>query len=541
MGKFNNFLSGTMQIIQLGQFVAGMIPRSAPKYEETPLENTSPMEGMASGEELAQYQYGKGGFYLGRTHSDHGQDFEVGISDDRHIFLVAGNASGKGRSILVQNALRWRGGLVAIDPKGELASITALRRGTKKEALGTGTNVRNFIGQEVVILDPFDECKGASRIYKKSYNPLTDIDIKTDAMQGQIKKLASACIVPEDGSNSHFSINGETLTAGTIEAVLLTQPKKNHTLSFVRQMLLKAFDGKDGLLEFLQDFDANGEKQTRLPADGLAAEAIGMLEEVVGSDEAGSFKTTLSKNWKWLSEPQMQRQVAVSDVSLKHAVQSGASLYVVVPPNRIADFKCWLRIILQTAFDAKIALGIDQPTQQTLFLIDEFPLLGRVQEIEQSAGFLRGFNCKLVPTIQNIGQIKTLYRDNWETFLGNAGAIIGFSTNDLETEKYLSDRMGKILAWETSFSVNSGASAQGMSGGSSHGKTASQAQRERAVRMPNEIHEQGARHTMRGFVVPADGKPFMVLRQNYDDIQGRGLFDSPQFIANWERRFRGKL
>jgi len=107
---FFGVVSDINQLIGLGQPLASILPRSTSEYEEPPLENTDPMAGMASGSELGQYRYERGFFYLDQIHPDHERDFQVGVGDDRHIFLVAGNASGKDRSILVQNALRWRGG-----------------------------------------------------------------------------------------------------------------------------------------------------------------------------------------------------------------------------------------------------------------------------------------------------------------------------------------------------------------------------------------------------------------------------------------------
>ena len=399
-----DFAGKFLQWVQVGVVLKNMIPRPPPEYQPPPLENTHPMEGMASGAEMEQYRHQAGAFYLGAVHPDHGATFDAGMKDDRHVFIVAGNAAGKGRSLIVQNALRWQGGLVCLDPKGELASITAMRRGTEEAAKGTGTSVRQFLGQQIAILDPFNETKGAAKVHQVRYNPLSDIDIHSEEGQGQIKKIASACIIPEEGKNSFFSESAETILAGTIEAVLLTYPKEKHTLSFVRKTLLHSFDD---LLDILQDIKPVSElreyKKTvdgkeklfrevqkprgRIPDDGLAAEAVGMLGDVLGTDEAGGFKTTLSRNLKWLSEPQIQRHVATSDVSLTKVVQNGGSVYVVVPPNRIDDFKSWIRIITQTAINAKIALGVNQTTQETLFMLDEFALLGTFKEIEKNAGF----------------------------------------------------------------------------------------------------------------------------------------------------------
>lgn len=530
------FLDKTLQLIQLTQAIASMMPQKAPEYRPPPLENTDPMEGMASGEELENYRYRKRAFYLGRINAEHKANFEAGISDDRHIFIVAGNAAGKGRTIIVQNSLRWRGGFVGLDPKGELASITAMRRGTAEQAKGTGTSVRHFLEQQVAILDPFGETIGAARIYKKCYNPLSEIDMTAPNATKLIKRIAAALIVPEKGESEHFSVIGEALIAGLLEVILLTQPKKNHNLSFLRHLALKPFED---LIKILKGEDAPN--KGRLPVDGLAADAIAALEETIGTNEGGGFKTTLIKNLKWLSEPIMRKHVSKSDFSLRDLVKKGGSVYIVTPPDQMKEYRNWLRVIIQTCISAKIELGVNQTTQPTLFMLDEFPLLGRMKEIEESAGYLRGYNCKLVCAIQNIGQVKILYQGNWETFLGNAGAIIGFSVNDLESEKYMSDRMGKIMAWETSYSINQGVNAQGMNGGMNEGKGVNQAQRERSVRFSNEIREQTARQTMRAFVIPADGKTLSIQRQNYDDIKGNGIFDSPQFCMDWEKKYGSKI
>ena len=549
-------VNGATQLIHLGQAVASMFPKSAPDYQPPPLENTDPMEGFSRGAELENYRYRPGSFYLGNIHPKHGQNFTAGVFDDRHVFMVAGNASGKGRSIIIQNALRWQGGFFGLDPKGELASITAMRRGTQSAAKGTGTSVRQFIGQQVAVLDPFGEVEGAARCYRVRYNPLADVDIHDENAQGFIRKIASSCIVPEEGNGKHFSESAETILAGVIEAVLLTLPKDRQTLPEVRKILILPFDEVVDVLEDKKPFSQLIEKRVmvdgveklfrekqksrgRIPADGLAAEAVGILRDMIGSDEANSFKTTLSRHLKWLSETKMKRHLEASDLSITDIVKTGGSVYVVVPPDRIRDFKSWLRIITRMAISAKISLGVYQETQPTLFMLDEFALLGHFEEIEASAGYLRGYNCKLACVIQNIGQVKKNYKENWETFLGNAGVILGFALNDSETEKYLSDRMGKILAWETSYSVTDGVSGQGLQGGVSGGKTTSQAQRERAVRMSNEIHEQAARGNMLAFAVPADGKPVIIQRQNYDDIPQSGIYDSPRFCQQWEENYRG--
>jgi len=215
-------------------------------------------------------------------------------------------------------------------------------------------------------------------------------------------------------------------------------------------------------------------------------------------------------------------------------MQEGWSVYVVLPPDQIADFKSWLRVIVRFALSAKMSLGTNQKGPQTLFLLDEFPALGHFKIIESAAAQMAGYGIKLAPIIQNIGQLKKLYRANWETFLGNAGAIIVWGLNDGETEKYISERLGRIIVLEASHGTSSGLNG-GLSG--SAGNSATVAPKERPVRFANEIHEQGSRETMRAFVIPASGKCFTIRRNDYMDIKTKGLFDSPNFISEWEKNF----
>ena len=515
------------QALQMAQMVSAMKPRKAASYEAPRLANTDPMEGMAAASELSRYQYKDGSFYLGDIHSDHGVNFKAGINDDRHIFLAAGNAGGKGRSIIINNLLRWEGGTVNLDLKGELCSITAMRRGTDETARGSGTSVRQFLEHEVIALDPFKQVEGAATVYRANYNPLGDIDIKSDNAQAQIKKIAAACVVPMEGKNQWISDDASIILGGAIEAVLATEKPVNQTLPFVAELVTGDFEK---LIDDLLSRD-------NLPVKGMAQAANRLLEDSLDGNERGYYKSCLVQNLIWLSEPQIREHLTASETSVKRIVQSGGDVFISVPPNRVDDLKGWLRLIVQTCINAKVELGVYQETTPTLFVLDEFAQLGKFAEIEKNAAFIRGYNCKMLCVIQNIGQIKQHYDKNWETFLGNAGAIIGFATNDLETEEYLANRTGKIMAWETSTSIGTSSSDQGIQGGTGNSKTVSQALRERQVRRHNEIHEECARDTMKGLVIPADGKPFFIQRKNYDDIPIKGIFDSPDFIRNWERNY----
>lgn len=483
------------------------------------------MLGFADKAELDRHGNTDGAFLLGRIHPDHGRNSPAAIKDDRHIFMVAGSRAGKGTTMIIPNLIDWRGGVFCIDPKGENASITAMRRGDSDEAKKTGTSVRNFLGQKVAILDPFGTVRGPARKYRVNYDPLSDIAIGSDEEADQIQTLAEAIVVAETGTGAHFSDSAETLLAGIIEAVLHTQhDPAQHTLAFCRA----AF--QSGIQKLKVYLDKTPETPGRLAKDAFA-----ILEDA-GEEEGGSFSTTLSRQLRWIADPRMQRHLSNNEFSLVDALRENASVYVCIPPSRIPRMKRWLRVILRIALDAKMNSPFEHEGQQTLFLLDEFSSLGHFQIIEDAAAYMAGYGIKLVPVIQNIGQVKKLYEKNWETFLGNAGGIIAWGLNDLETEKYVSDRLGQIRDFERSYGASTSRDAHGMTA-TGRSDSTNIGLKERNIRWPNEVHQEGAREHMRAFIVPASGAPFTVERVEYMKRDGEGVFDSPDFIAEWEKRF----
>lgn len=364
------------------------------------------MDGFATKDDLVGYRMTDGAFELGRIHRDHGVNHACGIEDDRGLFLKAGSRSGKGTSLIIPNLLGWRGGTFNFDPKGENASHTALRRATPEQAKGTGTAVRRFLGQKVAILDPMAAVRGPARALRVTYDPMQDIDIGTDLESEQILDIVDAMIIADGDSGSvHFNESVATLLAGAIEACLHKMDKPQHRLTTIVELFRQ---GLDGLEDFLDDVTT--------PA-GLASEAKAVLEGVEG-EERGGFASTASRQLKWLSDPRMQRHLTPSAFSLKRAVRENSSIYVCLPPGNIPRQKRWMRILTNLALKAKMDSPFDHHGPQSLFLLDEFNALGHFQVIEDAAGYMAGYGIKLVPVIQNIGQVK---KPSWS--FTQAGAV----------------------------------------------------------------------------------------------------------------------
>jgi type IV secretory pathway TraG/TraD family ATPase VirD4 len=77
-----------------------------------------------------------------------------------------------------------------------------------------------------------------------------------------------------------------------------------------------------------------------------------------------------------------------------------------------------------------------------LFLLDEFGTIGKLSEVSKAYGLMAGLGMVIWAFVQNFIQLKESYGEEWETFIGNASAIVCFGVMDEFTVQYLSKMLG---------------------------------------------------------------------------------------------------
>jgi len=90
------------------------------------------------------------------------------------------------------------------------------------------------------------------------------------------------------------------------------------------------------------------------------------------------------------------------------------------------------------------------------FLLDEFANVGRIPYFEQKLATMRKYEISATIILQNIGQIKNIYKDNYGTIIGNCDSLLFLGSNDPETLEYISKYLGEttIIKRNTSISKN---------------------------------------------------------------------------------------
>ena len=143
--------------------------------------------------------------------------------------------------------------------------------------------------------------------------------------------------------------------------------------------------------------------------------------------------------------PQIKAITDHDDMDLYTLGERTCALYAVIPDND-TTFNFFVSLLYSQAFQA-LYYSADQIHHGALpchvhFVLDEFaamPLPGFIRELAT----MRSRNISASTIIQNMAQIKELYKDSWETIPGNSDTILYLGGNEASTRKYISEALGK--------------------------------------------------------------------------------------------------
>lgn len=129
------------------------------------------------------------------------------------------------------------------------------------------------------------------------------------------------------------------------------------------------------------------------------------------------------------------------------------TIYLILPSDRISTFACVLRLLVEQSLTMNARNIVEKPKHPVLYILDEMPALGRLNMVEQAYGLMAGYSVQLWGIAQNVSQLKTIYGDNFETFIANAGVVSYFGSKDKMSADYFSDLCGVTTVWNFSSAI----------------------------------------------------------------------------------------
>jgi type IV secretion system protein VirD4 len=425
----------------------------------------------------------------------------VGVRDDRSMTTQAGSRAGKGRSVIIPDLLTYGGSMVVVDVKGENAMATARFRA-------------QVLGQKVYVIDPFRICAEVCVPYLARFNPLRAVSEDSVTIVEDAGSVADACIVPS-GGDAHWDETAkawaEAVSLHVVTSDLFKPEEK--TLVTVGDLIAgRRLEWNQLLIDMLAN-DA---------LDNFIAGAARAMKEKP-ERELGSILSNVRKNLKFLQYDSIRDVLSGHDFNLEDLKRGAITIYLVLPATRMATCSQLIRLFINQTLAAFERVRT-KPKIPAMLVIDEFPVLGRMQELENAIGQIAGLGLRIHTIVQDLGQIKALYKDRWESFMGNSGVLRFFGVADEFSANWISNYLGKttINVTDVGSTTAEQKNTQGASGFQ---------ERQQVVELLSaaEIRRIFARddHFNRQLVMIPGRRPYILQRANYDQHElFAGRFDS---------------
>jgi type IV secretion system protein VirD4 len=349
---------------------------------------------------------------------------------EAHLLSIAPTGGGKGLGAVFPNLLDYPGAILATDVKGENYAVTARYR-------------RKVLGQPVEALDPFGLVGGTAR-----YNPLDLIDPGRADAYDLARLIASMLVVPEPDRHEPFwEDEGASLIAAMVLYVALIADPKDRHLGTVRHQLTLSDKDFAALLAEMAATEA---------CSGLIRRAANRIRQKEARLLSGVLAST-NRHTELLDSPSLLRTLTASTFRMQDLKLAPQSIYLVLPPHHLRTHGRWLRLLVASALRVLTATP-GQPARNVLFLLDEFPVLGRMEVVEEAIAYARSYGISIWMLVQDLAQLREVYRSSWETLLANTRVKQAFGTADDTTAEYLSRLTGQATVRVETLNQSSGTS-----------------------------------------------------------------------------------
>lgn len=163
--------------------------------------------------------------------------------------------------------------------------------------------------------------------------------------------------------------------------------------------------------------------------------------------EQGSVTSSANAKFNLYRDPIIAKNTSCSEFVSTDVMNPNQPLtiYLVIPPNKVQDAIPLIRIFINYVLDRNMEsmkFSESKKKQRCLFLLDEFPQLGRIEKMETGMAIMAGYGLKVLLIAQDVNQVNKNYsKDN--SIISNCHIRIFYTPNDTETAKNICDFLGK--------------------------------------------------------------------------------------------------
>ncbi|CAK7035074.1 MAG: Protein VirD4 [Bacteroides sp.] len=386
------------------------------------------------------------------------------LSGHVHALLYAPTRSGKGVSVVIPNALAWKGSLVALDMKGEIWDTTA--------------GFRQAHGQECYLVS------FAPRDLKTwGWNPLFYISNDPHFRIDDIQKIGQMLFPNVQSESPIWQASSRALWLGL---VLLLMETKGSVVSLgeVARQLSQGDERLKNLVKERQESD-----------NPLSEECYLSLFDYLETPEKtrGGVRRSFLSALELFTNPVIDAATSHNDFDFADLRKKPMSIYLAVPPDNLERLQPLINLFMQQFMDVNTRVRPEEdPTikHEVLLLADEFKAFGKVPAIANGISYFGGYWIRLLTIIQSPSQIRSVYgADDADTFFQNHAAQCVFAPKDIKIAKEISENIGTTT-------VKSKSRTTPLMSLSNKGKSENSSDTGRAVLLPQEVKNIGRKNTI---------------------------------------------
>lgn len=384
------------------------------------------------------------------------RNIHIGVDGYKHkhntnVLVVGGSGAGKTRTYAVPNVLEAGCSMVITDPKGEILRKTG---GFLKRA-----------GYEVRVFDLLNPDASFC------YNPFRYVRDDKEVLQ-LITNLIQNTTPPHAQSSDPFWEKSETALLQALMLYLLHEaPPEEQNFGMVMELLGSA-QVKEKDENFESPLDILFERLAMRDPESIAVKQYGIYKQAAGKT-AKSILVSVGVRLAAFNLPQIARLTMTDELHLDDLGERRVALFCCIPDSdKSLNYLVGMVYtqLIQTLFYQADRVHRGRLPVPVHCLMDEFPNISLPKDSFQSALATmrsRGIFCSII--VQNIAQLKSMYKDSWESLVGLCDEFLYLGGNEQGTHKYVSELIGKETVETTSRSLSRGRSG---SSSTSHQQTA---------------------------------------------------------------------
>ena len=339
--------------------------------------------------------------------------------------IVGGSGSGKTRFLAKPNLMLANASFIVTDPKGEMLRA-----------------VENLFLEEGYVLRVFDLIDPSK---SDCYNPFRYIRKDADVF-----KLIDSFIkntTPKGAkANDPFWEKSETALDSALMLYLLHEaPPEDQNMETILYMIenggaKEEDDDYQSPLDLL--FEALEEEQP----DHIAVRQYHIFKQAAGKT-AKSILVSAAVRLASFTLPEIQRITASDDMELGKLGERKQAIFCIIPDSNDASLNFLVGMLYTQAFQ-ELYYQADKIHQGALpvpvrLMFDEFANVALPDGYARLQATMRSRNIMSTIILQNISQLKALFKDDWEGIIGNADSFVYLGGNEQSTHKYISELLGK--------------------------------------------------------------------------------------------------